>query len=172
MFIRKKLNCIFLILALAVPALFSEPVIVDWLGSEEGVSAEPKWLWKYTDEHNESLLRKKFRLSKNDLFFLGVSESFDMNASVKAADIKAVAMASERLKKECGKDAASSVIVAALERRMIFWQKISESEDEMDNCRYKGFVLYVISAADWEKLKTICKIKIIKRDLLFIKTSE
>ena len=26
------------------------------------------------------------------------------------------------------------------------------SEEELENCRYKGFALYVISAADWEKL--------------------
>ena len=75
---------------MAVPALVAEPVIVDWLGSEEGVSAEPKWLWKYTDEHNESLLRKKFKLAKTDLFFLGVSEDADMNGSLRAAETKAV----------------------------------------------------------------------------------
>lgn len=152
MFIRKKLSCIILLLALAVPALVSEPVILDWLGSEEGVSAEPKWLWKYTDEHNDSLLRKKFKLAKSDLFFLGVSESFDETGAVKSAETKALSLVADRLKKECGKNASSAVIVAALERRMVFWQKISDSEEELENCRYKGYALYVISAADWEKL--------------------
>ena len=97
MFIGKKLSCVFLILVLAVPVLISEPVIVDWLGSEEGVSADPKWLWKYTDEQNESLLRKKFKLTKTDLFFLGVSESSDVNGSLRSAEIKAVAMASAKI---------------------------------------------------------------------------
>ncbi|MBQ1628629.1 MAG: hypothetical protein II098_05670 [Treponema sp.] len=153
MFIRKKLSCVFLILVLAVPVLISEPVIVDWLGSEEGVSADPKWLWKYTDEQNESLLRKKFKLAKTDLFFLGVSESSDVNGSLRSAEIKALAMASAKINKECGMDVTSSAFVSALERRFVFWQKISDSEEELDNCWYKGFVLYVISAADWEKLK-------------------
>ena len=75
-----------------------------------------------------------------------------MNGSLRAAETKAVSMAVARLKKECGKEASSAVIVSALERRMVFWQQISDSEEELENCRYKGFALYVSSAADWEKL--------------------
>lgn len=158
MFFLKKIYFAFLLLLLATASIVSEPVIVDWLGSEEGMSAEPKWLWKYVDENNDSLLRKRFKLKKNDLFFMGTAESAFMDESVKAADVKAVSMATARLKKECGVAAASAVVVSALERRFVFWQKISDSEDEISGDSYcKGYVLYVISAENWENLKVRCK---------------
>lgn len=146
-----------MLLLLATASIVSEPVIVDWLGSEEGMSAEPKWLWKYVDENNDSLLRKRFKLKKNDLFFMGTAEAGLMDESVKAADVKAVSMATARLKNECGV-AASAVVVSALERKFVFWQKISESEEELSgDSYYKGYALYVISAENWEKLKVRCK---------------
>ena len=157
MFFLKKIYFAFMLLLLATASIVSEPVIVDWLGSEEGMSAEPKWLWKYVDENNDSLLRKRFKLKKNDLFFMGTAEAGLMDESVKAADVKAVSMATARLKNECGV-AASAVVVSALERKFVFWQKISESEEELSgDSYYKGYALYVISAENWEKLKVRCK---------------
>ncbi len=157
MFFLKKIYFALLLLLLAATSIVSEPVIVDWLGSEEGMSAEPKWLWKYVDENNDSLLRKRFKLKKNDLFFMGTAEAGLMDESVKAADVKAVSMATARLKNECGV-AASAVVVSALERKFVFWQKISESEEELSgDSYYKGYALYVISAENWEKLKVRCK---------------
>lgn len=157
MFFLKKIYFAFMLLLLATASIVSEPVIVDWLGSEEGMSAEPKWLWKYIDENNDSLLRKRFKLRKNDLFFMGTAESAFMDESVKAADVKAVSMATALLKKECGVE-ISAVVVSALERRFVFWQKISDSEDEISgDSYYKGYTLYVISAENWENLKVRCK---------------
>lgn len=157
MFFLKKIYFVFLLLVLAVTSVVSEPVIVDWLGSEEGVPADPKWLWKCVDENNDSLLRKRFKLRKNDLFFIGTAEAWLVDESVKAADVKAVSMATARLKKECGSE-ISAVEVSALERRFVFWQKISDSEDEISgDSYYKGYTLYVISAENWEKLKVRCK---------------
>ena len=57
-----------LVLLGAMSAAFCDTVILDWLGSEAGTSAEPKWLTQYTEYGSDAALKKSLRLQRTRLF--------------------------------------------------------------------------------------------------------
>lgn len=133
--------------------MLAEKVVVDWQGSDEGISYEPAWLSQYLNKNKDLKLRSFFSLGKNDLYFVGIGLNPDLEAAKITARTDAIKQATEKLRKECGIIEDKKLNLAGLEQKFVFWQELAEENEEKSDSEYKAFIIYTITGENWESLK-------------------
>ena len=73
---KKLFTAVFFVLSAFF--LNAEKVVIDWQGSDEGISYEPAWLSQFLNKKKDEKLRDFFSLKKNDLYFIGIEENIDL----------------------------------------------------------------------------------------------
>ena len=147
---KKLFTAVFFVLSAFF--LNAEKVVIDWQGSDEGISYEPAWLSQFLNKKKDEKLRDFFSLKKNDLYFIGIEENIDLEMAKNTARTNAVKQASEKLCTECGCEKDSKVRLNGLELKYSFWQEIAEENDESSVSEYKAFCIYTITAENWKSL--------------------
>lgn len=132
--------------------LYAEKAVIDWQGSDEGISYEPAWLSQFLNKKKDVKLRAFFSLKKSDLYFVGINENPDLETAKNIARTDALKQAAEKLCIDCGFPKDKEVRLNGLEQRYSFWQEMAEEDDESSVSEYKAFCIYTITEENWKSL--------------------
>ena len=138
---------------------FAESALLDWKGSEAGLSENPRWLKTYTKKNSVERIRSDFSLEKDALIFVGSGIDADLDGALQKARADACQKASKKLGEESGMKEGAAVRISGLVPVYSFWLQYGDfdSEGEQVASAYKAYETHTATKKSWNASKAAVK---------------